>query len=94
MNFVSRIVRDAAAGVEMADDPAALSMFLQPGCAAAIWRRQTPSDVQSWLEGIDGVYPVPALSFRLTPLVRQCSTSLIRSICATGQSATGFSRTL
>jgi hypothetical protein len=54
MNFVSRIVRDAATGVEMADDPAALSMCLQPGCAAAIWRRQTPPDVQSWLEGIDG----------------------------------------
>ena len=54
MNSIRRTVRDAAIGVEMVDDPAALGMCLQPGCAAAIWRRQTPPDVQSWLDGIDG----------------------------------------
>ena len=54
MNLVRRTVRDAAIGVEMVDDPDALRMFLQPGCAAAIWRRQTPPEVQSWLDGIDG----------------------------------------
>ena len=54
MNLVRRTVREVAMGVEMVDDPDALRMFLQPGCAAAIWWRQTPPDVQSWLDGIDG----------------------------------------
>lgn len=54
MNFVRKTLKDAAIGVGIADDPADLSTFLQPGCAAAIWRRQTPPAVQSWLDGIDG----------------------------------------
>lgn len=54
MNLFTRTVGDAAIGIEMADDPAALSVFLRPGCAAAIWRRQPPPEVQSWLDGIDG----------------------------------------
>ena len=53
MNFVRKTVKDAAIGVGIADDPAALSTFLKPGCAAAIWRRQTPPEVQSWLDGVD-----------------------------------------
>lgn len=55
MNFVRKTVKDAAigVGVGVADDPASLSNFLQPGCAAAIWRRQTPRHVQTWLEGLD-----------------------------------------
>jgi len=51
MNFIARAAKDTAIG--MADDPAALGMFLQPGCAAAIWRRQVPPNVQTWLDGLD-----------------------------------------
>lgn len=53
MNFVRKTVQGAAIGVGIADDPAALSTFLQPGCAAAIWRRQTPPEVQFWLDRVD-----------------------------------------
>jgi len=53
MNLVRRTVKDAAIGVGMADDPADLGTFVQPGCAAAIWRRKMPPDVQVWLDGID-----------------------------------------
>ena len=53
MNFARKTVKDAAISVRIADDPAALSTFLQPGCAAAIWHRQTPLEVQSWLDGVD-----------------------------------------
>ena len=53
MNFARKTVKDAAISVGIADDPAALSTFLQPGCAAAIWHRQTPLEVQSWLDGVD-----------------------------------------
>lgn len=49
MNVVRTSIRDAAIGVGIADDPTSLSVFLQPGCAAAIWRRQTPPDIQAWL---------------------------------------------
>ncbi|MBM7066295.1 DUF1826 domain-containing protein [Actibacterium sp. 188UL27-1] len=50
MSFVRETVRDGAVGVGLADDLASLSTFLQPGCAAAIWRRQTPRGVQNWLD--------------------------------------------
>ena len=53
MSFVRQTIKDAAIGVGIADDPGALRTFLQPGCAAAIWRRQTPRDLQSWLDGLD-----------------------------------------
>ena len=53
MNFVRGTVKGATVGVGVADDPAALSSFRQPGCAAAIWRRQTPQRVQTWLDGLD-----------------------------------------
>ena len=52
MNFVRKTVQNAAIGVGVAEDPAALSVFLQPGCAAAVWRRQTPPSVQSWLDSL------------------------------------------
>jgi len=40
-------------GVAVADAPEELAAFLQPDCAAAIWRRRTPPDVQAWLDQID-----------------------------------------
>lgn len=43
----------AAVGVGIATDPAALSVFLQPGCAAAIWFRHPPRNVQTWLDTLD-----------------------------------------
>lgn len=52
MNFIRKPVKDAAIGVGVADDPAGLRAFLQPGCAAAIWRRNMPKDVLSWLETV------------------------------------------
>lgn len=53
MTLVRQAVRNAAIGVAIADDPDGLKTFLQPGCAAAVWRRQTPPDVQTWLDSLD-----------------------------------------
>ncbi len=53
MNYVRQTVKDAGIGVGIADDPEGLRVFLQPGCAAAVWRRQTPADVQAWLDTLD-----------------------------------------
>lgn len=52
MNFVRDRIKDAAVGVGVVDDAAGMTAILQPGCAAAIWRRNMPADVQSWLEGL------------------------------------------
>lgn len=52
MTLVRETVKDAAIGVGIADDPEGLNAFLQPGCAAAVWRRQTPAEVQTWLDGL------------------------------------------
>jgi len=53
VNLFRKTVTNAAIGVGIADDPASLSTFLQPGCAAAIWRRRTPSHIQTWLNNLD-----------------------------------------
>ncbi|MEM9636545.1 MAG: DUF1826 domain-containing protein [Pseudomonadota bacterium] len=53
MSVVRRTLRKAAVGVAIADNPASLGTFLHPGCAAAIWRRQTPPEVQKWLDTLD-----------------------------------------
>lgn len=53
MNFVRKTIRDAAIGVAFTQDPAALSAFLKPGCAGAIWRRQLPAQFQAWLAALD-----------------------------------------
>lgn len=54
MNFiVSKTVKKAAISAEVTDDPNTLSGFLKPECAAMVWRRQTPPNVQSWLDGLD-----------------------------------------
>ncbi len=53
MNFAETLEKDAAIGVVVAENPSSFATFLQPGCAAAIWRRQAPADVQSWLNRLD-----------------------------------------
>ncbi len=52
MSFVRKTIKQGAIGVGVADEPSGLNAFLRPGCAAAIWRRQVPSDVQSWLDDL------------------------------------------
>ena len=52
MSVQGEVLTDAAIGVGIADDPTALSAFLKPRCAAAIWRRQTPPAVQRWLDAL------------------------------------------
>jgi len=49
VSFIRRSVQDAAIGVAIADAPSALSTFLKPGCAAAIWRRQVAPTVLEFL---------------------------------------------
>ena len=52
MSYMTQTLSEAAIGVGVADDLASLSVLSKPGCAAAIWRRQIPSDVQTWLEDL------------------------------------------
>jgi len=77
MNFVRKTVRDAAIGVGIANDPTALGMFLRPGCAAAIWRRQTPQEVQSWLDKVDA----EALPRGRVILARQAVGETVQHLC-------------
>lgn len=53
MNFVTGVARDAAVGVGIGNDPASLQTFLEPDCAAAIWQRALPSDVETWLNTLE-----------------------------------------
>ena len=53
MTFTRARVRNAAVGVAFADTPEDLKTFLQPGCAAAVWRRQLEPGVQTWIERLD-----------------------------------------
>ena len=53
MKLLRKTIHDAAIGVAVTDDPASLTTFLKRGCAAVIWRRQTPPETQAWLGGLD-----------------------------------------
>ncbi len=53
MNIVATSFDGAEPSVVISDDPDAFSAFLQPDCAAAVWRRQVPTATQSWLNALD-----------------------------------------
>lgn len=53
MTLARALVRNAAVGVAVADYPEDLKIFLQPGCAAAIWRRQPTQAFQDWIDTLD-----------------------------------------
>ena len=50
MNAIQTIVKNDTAGVVLADQAEDLSAFLEPACAAAIWRRQADTGFQSWID--------------------------------------------
>ena len=52
MSLLQQTLSEASAVVSISDTAAGLRHFLEPSCAAAIWRRQTPPDIQSWLDDL------------------------------------------
>ncbi|CUH49091.1 DUF1826 domain-containing protein [Ruegeria atlantica] len=53
MNLVREVVKDAAIGVGIAETPGDLSVIHNPGCAAAIWRRDPLPGFQNWINRLD-----------------------------------------
>ena len=53
MTLRRQILRNAAVGVAVVDEPEALDVFRQPGVAAAIWRRQPLQTFQQWMNELD-----------------------------------------
>jgi hypothetical protein len=51
-SLVREIRRDAAIGVGVADTPEGLAAIRHPGCAAAIWRRQSLPSFQTWMDSL------------------------------------------
>ncbi len=65
MTLARALVRNAAIGVAVADKPEDLKAFLQPGCAAAIWRRQPEPTFQKWIDTLDpSLLPQGRIVFR------------------------------
>lgn len=56
MNVISRIESGAEAGVRVADRIEGLSDINEPGCGAAIWRRQPDDGFQKWIDGLDPAF--------------------------------------
>ena len=52
MNSMTQTVRSADIGVDLVEDPSALRVFVTPECAATVWHRHTPPEVQTWLDGV------------------------------------------
>lgn len=52
MNQVRTPKANAPASVHIAEDIHALNAFKDPGCAAALWARKIPTEVQDWLDGL------------------------------------------
>lgn len=53
MTFVRDVVKDAAVGVGVTEDPNGLHVIHRPGCAAAIWRRESLQSFQAWIDALD-----------------------------------------
>ncbi len=53
MSVAEQILTEAANAVAVTDTPEGLSAIRDPGCAAAIWRRQTMPDFQRWINILD-----------------------------------------
>jgi len=65
MNIAMPSLTRANAGVEVVDYVASLRVFQNSACPAAIWRRQTPPSIQSWIDGQDtGTLPSGRLVLR------------------------------
>lgn len=88
---VARVsVRNAAVGVAVADTPEDLKTFLNPGCAAAIWRRQPAPALQAWLDGLD-----PALLPQGRIVLRpDAVSSVVRELCDAARTPDGPERDL
>lgn len=52
MNYVTHHLEDTVPSVAIGDDVSSLSDVLHPSCSAAIWRRQAPPFVQTWLDDL------------------------------------------
>lgn len=55
MNFFSQPVLQKTTDIGVVQNTASLSAFLEPDCAGLIWQRQTPPEVQNWLDQTDPV---------------------------------------
>ena len=53
MNLIRQNAFDAAVGVVVSDTPDGLKVIRKAGCAATVWRRQTPPGFQDWIDGLD-----------------------------------------
>lgn len=53
MNLVRAMFKDATDGVRVAQDLSGFGTFLEPDCAALIWQRCLPREVQFWLDSLD-----------------------------------------
>ena len=53
MNQVAADLVASDLGVRIADDPASLTVLKNPDCPGVVWRRQVPSDVKSWIAGLN-----------------------------------------
>ncbi|MFQ6549637.1 DUF1826 domain-containing protein [Aestuariibius sp. 2305UL40-4] len=53
MSLAEQSRPEAAIGVTVTDAPKGLSAICNPGCAAAIWRRQAMPGFQRWIDALD-----------------------------------------
>ncbi len=82
MTLVGEIAREAPVGVGVADTPEGLSAIRDPGCAAAIWRRQPLPGFQSWIDGLDPDV-LPRARVILRPEAVRAAASEVCTACGT-----------
>ncbi|MCG3268068.1 DUF1826 domain-containing protein [Yoonia sp. I 8.24] len=52
MNILRARLPKKVAGITVVEDPEALSVFIEPACAGAIWRRKASPDFQNWVDSL------------------------------------------
>ncbi|MEM6371532.1 MAG: DUF1826 domain-containing protein [Pseudomonadota bacterium] len=76
MTLHESLIHDQSVGVSLTMTPKGLSAIKDPGCSAAIWRREPLARFQSWIDGLDPASLPRARIILRSEMVRDAMTDL------------------
>ncbi|WP_166416216.1 DUF1826 domain-containing protein [Cochlodiniinecator piscidefendens] len=88
MNAISNLADATTISVQNVDTPNALSAFLNPACAAAIWNKHTPAHIQS---GLNNLRPEQLPRGRIT-LRSELAAEAVTHLCDIAEMPSGPER--
>ena len=88
MNVMGDTLLAAEAAVRLAENRGGLAAFLEPDCAALVWRRETPPDIRDWLDRLSPEHLPRGRVVRRADRVGEC----VDALCDTAGTPKGAER--